>query len=148
MWTRWNEPDRMVTGMDMLRARMNNIFTEFDRAYGHGYRVAGIDRIPLTNLYDQGDQLKIMAELPGMNKDDISIRIQGNYLEISGSRQSKTPEGYKAHRAERMATSFTRSFTLPYEVDVEKIEASIENGVLTISLAKAESAKPKQIAIQ
>lgn len=148
MWIRWNELDRMVTGMDMLRARMNNLFTDFDRAYDHGYGVAGIDRTPLTNLYDQGDQLKVMAELPGMDKDDISIRIQGNYLEISGSRKSTTPKGYKAHRVERIASSFTRSFTLPYEVDMDNIEASLQNGILTIYLTKAESAKPKQITIQ
>ena len=78
----------------------------------------------------------------------MSIKIQGNYLELSGTKNSDAPDGYKAHRVERVNASFTRSFTLPSEVDVDKVEAVLNNGILSLNLPKAEVAKPKQIAIK
>jgi len=145
MWTRVHDIDRMFNAMDLLRSRMNRLFTEFDRSYGddYGYHAAG----PRTNLYDTGNELEVRAELPGLGKEDIDIKIQGNYLEISGSRKADTPEGYKAHRVERAAHSFTRSFTLPSEVDADKAKATLKNGVLVLTLPKAEAAKPRQVTI-
>ncbi len=147
MWTRLNDIDRMFTTMDLLRSRMNNMFTDFDGAYGEssGWRVVG--GFPKTNMYDNGDSFLLIAELPGVNKDDLNIKVQGNYLELSGNRKSEVPEGYKAHRLERKASSFSKSFTLVSEVDAEKIEAVLKDGLLTLTLPKAESAKPKQITI-
>lgn len=82
-----------------------------------------------------------------MTKDDLNIKIQGNYLEISGTRKSDAPEGYKVHRAEREAATFTRSFTLPSEIDAEKVNASLSDGILSLTLPKIEAAKPKQVSI-
>ena len=82
-----------------------------------------------------------------MTKANLNIKIQGNYLELSGTRESDAPEGYNAHRVERGATSFTRSFTLPADIDSEKVGASLKNGILTLTLPKTEAAKPKQITI-
>jgi len=147
MWTTVNDIDRMFGSMGLLRSRMNRLFTDFDRHYGEdsGWRVA--DGAPRTNLYDLGEKLEIIAEVPGLSKEDISIKIQGNYLEMSGTRKSDAPEGYKAHRVERGTPTFTRSFTLPSDVDSEKVEASLKNGILTLTLPKAEAAKPKQVTI-
>ena len=83
-----------------------------------------------------------------MTPDDLKVKIQGNYLEISGSRKADTPEGYTAHRLERGTPSFSRSFTLPVEVDANKVSATLKNGILTLMLPKAEIAKPKQITIK
>ena len=147
MWTTVNDIDRMFGSMGLLRSRMNRLFTDFDRSYGedYGWRVAG--GTPRTNLYDLGEKLEIKAEVPGIKKEDLNIKIQGNYLEVSGTRKSDAPEGYKTHRVERSASTFTRSFTLPSDVDSEKVEASLKNGILTLSLPKAEDAKPKQVTI-
>ncbi len=147
MWRSVNDIDRMFGAMDLFRSRMNRLFSDFDRSYGeaHGFRYA--DGLPRTNLYDNGDKLEVKAEIPGLKKDDINIKIQGNYLELSGSRKSQAPEGYQSHRVERGALTFTRSFTLPSEVDVEKAEASLKDGILTLALPKAEAAKPKQITV-
>jgi len=147
MWRSVNDIDRMFGAMDLFRSRMNRLFSDFDRSYGetHGFRYA--DGLPRTNLYDNGDQLEIMAEIPGLSKDDINIKIQGNYLELSGSRKPQVPEEYQSHRVERGALTFTRSFTLPSDVDVEKAEASLKDGILTLALPKAEAAKPKQITV-
>jgi HSP20 family protein len=147
MWTRVSDFDRMFGAMDLLRSRMNRLFTDFDRAYGTDYGWVVAEGTPRTNLYDAGNHFEIKAEVPGMTKDDLNLRIQGNYLEISGTRKADVPEGYKAHRVERGAASFTRSFTLPADVDTEKVEASLKDGILTLILPKAEAAKPKQITI-
>lgn len=147
MWTRMNDIERMFSAMNQLRARMNRFFPEEDRAYEEefGWNVA--DGTPRTNLYDEGSHLEIKAEVPGISKEDMSIKIQGNYLEINGTRKSDAPDGYNAHRVERGTTSFTRSFTLPAEIDSEKVGASLKNGILTLTLPKTEAAKPKQITI-
>jgi HSP20 family protein len=147
MWT--NDFDRMFGAMDLLRSRMNSMFSDFDRSYGEDYGwVQATDGTPRTNLYDNGDKFVVLAEVPGMTKEDISIKIQGNYLEISGNRRVDRPEKYRTHRSERPAATFTRSFTIPSEVDADKVEASLKNGLLTLSLPKAEEAKPKQISIR
>jgi HSP20 family protein len=147
MWRSVNDIDRMFGAMDLFRSQMNRLFRDFDRSHGETYGFRYADGLPRTNLYDNGDRLEIMAEIPGLSKDDINIKIQGNYLELSGSRKSQVPEGYQSHRVERGTLSFTRSFTLPSEVDVEKAEASLKDGILTLSLPKVEAAKPKQITV-
>ncbi|MDH3349080.1 MAG: Hsp20/alpha crystallin family protein [Desulfobulbaceae bacterium] len=147
MWTRVNDIDRMFGAMDLLRSRMNRMFTDHDRFHGnYGWQVA--EASPHTNLYDNGDHFEIRVEIPGLAKEDMNIKIQGNYLELSGTRKSDAPEGYKAHRVERSTATFTRSFTLPADVDVEKVEAGLKNGILTMTLPKAKAAKPKQIDIK
>jgi len=146
MWTRTSDFDRMFGVMDLLRRRMNSVFNDFDRPYGE-YTVEAYGG-PRTNLYDTGDKLRIIAEVPGINKEDLKIRIQGNYLELSGDRRVEAPAGYTAHRTERATTTFTRSFTLPTEVDAERAEAVLKDGILTLELPKAEAAKPRQISIK
>lgn len=148
MWTGIGDIDRMFGAMDLLRSRMNRVFPDFEGSYGSdiGWRLAA-DGSPRTNLYDNGDHFVVVAEVPGMAKDDIDVKIQGNYLELSGTRKNETPEGYKIHRTESSSATFTRSFTIPADVDVEKVDASLQNGLLTLRLPKAEAAKPKQISI-
>jgi len=147
MFTRMNEIDRMFGAMDLLRARMDRLFNETDRPYLHGPAFTLETNSPRTNLLENGDKFEVRAELPGISKDDISIKIQGNYLEISGKRVIETPEGYKSHRNERSATTFSRSFTLPDEVDAEKVDAALKDGILYLTLPKSETAKPRQVTI-
>lgn len=147
MFTRMNEIDRMFGAMDLLRARMDRLFNETGRPYLYGPAFTLETNSPRTNLLENGDKFEVRAELPGISKDDISIKIQGNYLEISGKREIETPEGYKSHRNERSATTFSRSFTLPDEVDAEKVDAALKDGILYLTLPKSETAKPRQIAI-
>lgn len=148
MWTRASDFDRMFGAMDLLRSRMNRVLSEFDRSYGEDYGWRVVSGGPRTNLYDNGDQLLIKAEVSGLSKEELKIKIQGNYLELSGSRKSDAPEGYKAHRVERGTTSFTRSFTLPADIDGEKVGAVLKDGILTLTLPKAAVAKPKQVSIK
>jgi HSP20 family protein len=147
MWTRLNEIDRMFDAMDLFRSNLNRVFLDYDKPYSEEYGWKVLNNSPRTNLCDNGDSFQLIAEVPGLTKDDLNIKIQGNYLELSGSRKSDAPKGYKAHRVERDAVSFTRSFTLPADVNAEKIEAVLKDGLLTLALPKEEKAKPKQINI-
>jgi len=147
MVTRMSDIDRMFEAMDLLRNKMDRIVGDFDRSFDYGPGLIFRSGNPRTNLYEDGDTFEIRAEVPGIAKDDLNISIQGNYLEISGSRSVDTPEGYKVHRSERVESTFSRSFILPDDVDAEKVEAKLKDGVLYLKLAKSEAAKPKQITI-
>ncbi len=143
----WSDLDDLMGAMELFRNRMNSVFGTYDRSPLPGQVWASGETFPRTNLADTGDNLEVTAELPGIAKEDLNVKIQGNYLEISGSRKSDVPEGYTVHRTERGAASFSRSFTLPYDVDAAKVEATLKDGLLRMKLPKSEAAKPRQIAI-
>jgi len=147
MMTRLSDIDRMFGAMDLLRGRMDRFFTDYEKFYPFGAGLVLSEGMPRTNLYDNGENFMVMAEVPGLSKDDLNVKIQGNYLEISGSRKADIPEGYSVHRTERGIANFSRSFTLPADVDGNKVEATLKNGILTLTLPKAEIAKAKQITI-
>ena len=103
---------------------------------------------PLTNLTEDKDNYYVRAELPGVKGDELDIQVTGNNLAISGERKiAPEEEGARYHRREREAGTFSRMIGLPGEVNTDKIEANLENGILTIVVAKAEIAKPKQISV-
>ena len=147
MFTRMSDIDRMFGAMDLLRNRMDRIFNEYETPWLQGPAYTLTANSPRTNLLDRGDKFEVQAVVPGISKDDLNIKIQGNYLEISGKRTVKTPEGYKIHRNERSGTTFSRSFTLPDEIDAGKVDAVLKDGILYLALPKSEAAKPKQITI-
>lgn len=147
MWSRANNMDRLFGAMDLLHSRMNRLFGENDEFFGENYGLGYTSEGPRTNLYDDGERLEIRVAVPGMLKDEIKVQIQGNYLELSGNRKSDTPEAYKAHKIERKTSYFTRSLTLPVDIDVDNVKASLNDGILFLSLPKAEAARPKQVTI-
>jgi HSP20 family protein len=147
MWTKLSDIDRMFGAMNLLRANMDRLLPGLEKTFHTEYGWGGPDGYPRTNLYDTGSGFEIKAEVGGMAKEDINIKIQGNYLEISGVRTTASPDGYKAHRIEREQINFTRSLTLPKDVNPEKVEASLKNGILTLTFPKSETAKPKQITV-
>jgi HSP20 family protein len=103
---------------------------------------------PLTNLTEDKDNYYVRAELPGVTGDELDIQLTGKNLAISGERKiAAEEEGARYHRREREAGTFSRMIGLPGEVDTEKVEANLENGILTVVVSKAEIAKPKQISI-
>lgn len=147
MWARVNELEKMLNNMDIFRSRLGSAFQDFDRIADQKHPWTNGDNYPKTNLSDTGDNLELIVEVPGVLKDNINVKIQGNYLELSGKKTREIPEGYTVHRTEREALSFSRSLTLPYEVDADQVTASLKNGILTMTLPKSEAAKPKQIVI-
>jgi len=104
--------------------------------------------VPPVDIFEKGDDLVIRAEIPGVEKNDIDIRVEENRLVIQGERtREKEFDEDSAYRLERSFGGFTRSFQLPKTVDAERISAACRHGVLEIKLPKAEAAKPRKIAI-
>ncbi|CAH2031900.1 Hsp20/alpha crystallin family protein [Trichlorobacter ammonificans] len=104
---------------------------------------------PAVDIYETADSIVIKAELPDLDQKDIDVRIEDNLLTIKGERKHETDvkkENY--HRIERYFGTFQRSFKLPATVAQERVSASCERGVLTITLPKKEEVKPKQIQVE
>jgi len=102
---------------------------------------------PALDLYQSNDNVIALIELPGMRKEDIEISLHDGMLTIAGERKMETPGGEKAERSERYIGKFRRSITLPTRVDANKVSATYKDGILTVTLPKAEEAKPKQIQV-
>lgn len=103
---------------------------------------------PLVNLYDAGDRYVLTAPVPGMGPDELDLSITGETLTLRGERKRSdgvADESYR--RQERFAGRWTRTVTLPDRVESTQVAASYAQGVLTITLPKAESARPRQISV-
>lgn len=104
---------------------------------------------PSVNLTEDKENYYIRAELPGIQKDDLDIEATGNNISISGERKIPSlEEGARYHRREREAGKFSRVVGLPGDVDSGKVSAALKNGILKLTVPKAEKAKPKQISIK
>jgi HSP20 family protein len=102
---------------------------------------------PALDLYESNDNVVAVVELPGMRKEDIDISLHDGTLTISGERKRETTGGEKAQRTERYVGMFRRSIALPTRVDANKVTATYQDGILKVTLPKAEEAKPKQIQV-
>jgi len=106
-------------------------------------------RFPAVDVHDAKDTVTVKAELPGMKKEDIDISLQDGVLTLSGERKGSRQENKDGvARSERWFGRFERSISLPCQVDAKTIKAGYRDGVLSVELAKAEAAKPKQIKIE
>jgi len=103
---------------------------------------------PPLELVDKGDNLTITAELPGVDKEAVELTVLGDTLTIAGEKKPPTENGAKYIRHERAHGTFRRLVDLPYSVAQDSIKASYKDGVLTITLPKAEEAKSRQIAVE
>lgn len=132
-----------------LRDAMDRLFQEsFVRPSGWMGNGGGTMPVPVDVLEDAHSYV-VTASLPGWKPEDVNITFQEGTLTISGQYQEnpEPEEGKSWHLRERRVGSFSRSFTFPSAVDPDKAEAHFENGVLTLTLPKAESARPRQIKI-
>jgi HSP20 family protein len=103
---------------------------------------------PPVDVHETNDAFVVTAELPGMSREDIEITLENNILRLSGERKFERDEKKdNYHRIERSYGAFTRSFALPTQVDAERVQAEFKDGVLTITVPKAEQARPRKISI-
>jgi HSP20 family protein len=140
----WSPTDRRSNLMDELNsffelpswsssARAGQLFTGWS---------------PALDLYQSNDNMIAVVELPGMRKEDIEISLHDRTLTISGERKRETSSnGEKAERTERYIGTFRRSIALPTRLDANKVSATYRDGILTVTLPKAEEVKPKQIQV-
>ena len=111
--------------------------------------IATGDWAPRVNIAETDKAFEIKAEIPEVNKEDVKVTVHNGVLTIQGERKlEKEEKGKKFHRVERLYGSFTRSFTLPANVDETKISALFKDGVLNLQIQKTEEAKPKSIEIK
>ena len=140
MLTRW-DPFRDIFRLQDEVARL------FDERYGRTTESMGWT--PACDIYEDGDEVIVTAELAGVDPKDVDIRFENGVLTVKGERKlEKEEKRDNYHRLELAYGTFTRSFSLPATVDPDKIRAESKNGVLAIHLPKKPEAKPKAIQVK
>lgn len=146
MSTRW-DPFRDLLS---LQEKMNRLFED---SMSHSKRpeegIFSSSWTPAVDVFETEVEVVMKAELPGMSKEDISVEVKDNVLILRGERKfEKDVKEENYHRIERAYGKFQRAFSLPFEVEREKIEAHYRDGVLKVILPKSEATKPKQIEVK
>ena len=112
-----------------------------------GGSTAGTGAFPPINVFQQGDNLLAVLEVPGVDKSDLEIQAKGNAIRVSGKKVISYPEGVSVHRRERSAGRFDRTLTVPMQIDAGAIKAEYRDGVLALLIPRAESDKPRTVPI-
>ena len=136
--------------------RMPSVFDDFFKPWNEWFDTGGLRgramNVPAVNIMEHKDEYQVSLAAPGLKKDDFNIAVDGNMLTISSEKEENKEEKDKRFtRKEYSYSSFSRSFTLPEEINKEKIEAKYEDGVLKLSLPRKIEAKmpsAKQIAVK
>jgi len=139
----WRHP---FSELERMSRQMNQLTQGLFGRPGLGWRPASV--FPAINLTEDADNYYVRAELPGIKADALDIQAVGRNLTLSGERTiASEGETVRYHRREREAGKFSRTIGLPGDIDVNKVDAKLANGMLTVTIAKAEAAKPKQITV-
>lgn len=142
-------PFGFLGGADPFR-ELRRLQNEMDRVMGTLPAVGGpaaAGAFPAINVYAAKEGIAVVAELPGVEKDDLEIHAHQDTLTLRGTRRPASERADAYHRRERRSGAFTRSIQLPYRIDPDRIEAHLDNGVLRLSLARPEEDKPRRITI-
>jgi len=128
---------------------VSSLRRELDRLFGDLERAPTFAALstPSVSFADSGEALTLRAELPGLSEKEIEISVTANVLTVKAARKVEAPEGYAVHRRERQGFSFTQSYELPARIDPDKVQASLKQGVLTLTLPKAVEAQPKRVSV-
>ena len=142
--------DPMLDLQYQLERRMGRIFNEPLRTFEWPVPEAATAAwLPLVDIFEEPDVIHLVAEVPGVKPEDVKISVEGNLLTIKGTKEQLAEEkAEKVHRYERTYGAFERTFRLSASIDANKIKATCNLGVLTITLPKAETAKPHLIKVE
>jgi len=137
---------RQSSMVDSLRREFNQLF---DRFWSGQLEPMHLSRwMPAVDISETDDEVRVRAEVPGIDPKDIEVAVESNVLVIKGEKKEQREENREEyHRVERQYGTFVRSIQLPTEIDADKVEAVFRNGVLDVRLPKREDARPKQIRI-
>lgn len=142
---RW-EP---VRELNSLQNEMNRLFSSFFDAPTSAANGGSLRRwIPAMDLVETEDHFVVRADLPGLDEKDLNVELEDNVLTISGERRSEHEEGKEGYyRVERAVGQFARTLTLPEGIDPDGVQASVDKGVLEVSIPKPEQRKPRRVSI-
>lgn len=139
---RWEPAREMMT----LREAMDRLF---DDAFTRPFNLTGNLSLPAIDMFQTDDEIVVKAAVPGMKAEDVQINVTGETLTLKGEVKQKEESKDKAwHIREQRWGAFERSILLPNDVIADKAKAEFENGILTITLPKAEQARPKTITVK
>ena len=113
-----------------------------------GAQTASQGPFPPINVFQQGDDILAVIELPGVDKSDLEIQAQENTIRISGKKSTDYPQGASLHRRERLSGEFNRTLTLPVQLDPDGIKAEYRDGILALFLRRSERDKPRKINVE
>lgn len=130
-----------------LRSAVNRLVSDFAQDYPV-LGTAGVVVWPPINVWEENDKFILEAEVPGVKMDQLEITCQGRDLTLRGERKDPGDPQEIYQRRERFVGNFIRSLTLPADIDADTIRATLDEGVLQISIPKAESAKPRRIEVK
>ena len=130
-----------------LRDGMDRLLTGVLGPTAEGLLPAMFRSQPAVNVWEQDEALLVEMEVPGIKNDQVDISVAGGELSIKIDRPDAAQDEVRFHRRERPVGAFTRVLRLPVEVDANRVEAELRDGVLTITLPKAEAAKPRKITV-
>lgn len=142
---RW-EPFRNTAA---LQDRINQMFEDTFHNMGSNEKESSMGTWkPAVDIFENIDFITIEAELPGMKKEDVNVEINDHVLTIQGEKNSFSEENKENYyRKERISGKFHRAFTLPVDIDTDKITAKFKDGVLTLQVPKPQEKKPKKISV-
>jgi HSP20 family protein len=132
--------------------RLNSVLDEAFNAWPFQNQESGTltsSWLPACDVFEDKDAVKIVAEVPGVRPEDVKISLENNLLSIRGEKKQQAEEkNERVHRYERSYGTFERTFSLPSTVDPDRIAANYEHGILTVSIPKAEQARPREIPVK
>ena len=144
--TTTRRPFEALQSLRRLNAVLDEAFNGYQNEEGSTITAAWY---PACDVFEDKEAVKIVAELPGVGPEDVKISIENNLLTIRGEKRQQAEEkSERVHRYERSYGVFERGFSLPSTVDPEKIQATYSHGVLTVTVPKAERARPREIAVK
>jgi HSP20 family protein len=140
----------LLREMETLRREIDNAFTGFGRAWMHPGFLPGLGtaEYPQVNLGEDDDHLYVEALVPGMDPESLELTVMRGTLTLAGERREMNGVKKTWHRNERGTGKFLRTVDLPVEVDADRVMAECRNGMLLVTLPKAEKAKPKKVAVK
>jgi HSP20 family protein len=142
---------RPLDSITSLR-RLNSVLDEAFNAWPFQNQESGTltsSWLPACDVFEDKDAVKIVAEVPGVRPEDVKISLENNLLSIRGEKKQQAEEkNERVHRYERSYGTFERTFSLPSTVDPDRIAANYEHGILTVSIPKAERARPREIPVK
>ncbi len=133
--------------LQQLRDEMDRLWSGFLGPAADGLLAPVLQNQPAANVWEQGDALLVELEVPGVKSEPVDLSVANGELSIKINRPEEPAEGVTYHRRERPVGAASRVLRLPVEVDADRVEAELHDGVLLIKLPKAESAKPRKINV-